>query len=98
MQSVHTTNGIGSPGPALSSSSVWYSSSVSLPALSPDRQSAPAPATERRSPERGRARLEADGLTAYFGTSAAIRNVSLPLRDREVTAVIGPSKIGRAHV
>ena len=69
---------------------------MSLPALSRDRKSAPAPATERRSPERGRARLEADGLTAYFGASAAIRNVSIPLRDREVTAIIGPSGCGKS--
>ena len=69
---------------------------MSLPALSPDRKSAPAPATDRRSPERGRGRLEADGLTAYFAASAAIRNVSIPLRDREVTAIIGPSGCGKS--
>jgi phosphate transport system ATP-binding protein len=69
---------------------------VSLPALSPDRESPPAPATERRAPERGRARLEANGLTAYFGASPAIREVSIPLRDREVTAVIGPSGCGKS--
>jgi len=69
---------------------------VSLPALQPDRDSAPAPAIDRRNPARGRARLEADCLTAYFGASAAIRDVSLGLRDREVTAVIGPSGCGKS--
>jgi ABC-type phosphate transport system ATPase subunit len=52
--------------------------------------SAPAMVTERRMPERGRIRLEAQGLAAYFGDSSAIRSVSIGLHDREVTAVIGP--------
>jgi phosphate transport system ATP-binding protein len=58
--------------------------------------SAPATATERRKPERGRIRLEAQGLAAYFGESSAIRNVSVALHDREVTAVIGPSGCGKS--
>ena len=69
---------------------------MSLPALSPDHEPAPPPATERRAPERGRTRLEAEGLTAYFGTSTGVRNVSLSLRDREVTAIIGPSGCGKS--
>jgi phosphate transport system ATP-binding protein len=69
---------------------------VSLPALQPDHESAPAPETEQRSPARGRARLEADNLSAFFGAAAAIRDVSIPLRDREVTAVIGPSGCGKS--
>jgi phosphate transport system ATP-binding protein len=69
---------------------------VSLPALSPNPESAPAPAIERRSPERGRPRLEVERLTAYFGASSAIRNVAIELRDREVTAVIGPSGCGKS--
>jgi phosphate transport system ATP-binding protein len=64
--------------------------------LSPNRESAPAPAIERRSPERGRPRLEVERLTAYFGASSAIRNVAIELRDREVTAVIGPSGCGKS--
>ena len=69
---------------------------MSLPALQPDHDSAPAPATEQRSPERGRARLETDNLSALFGETAAIRDVSVHLRDREVTAVIGPSGCGKS--
>jgi len=64
--------------------------------LSPDPESAPAPATERRAPERGRPRLQAERLTAYFGTSSAIRDVTIDLRDREVTAIIGPSGCGKS--
>jgi phosphate transport system ATP-binding protein len=52
--------------------------------------------TERRMPERGRIRLEAQGLEAYFGDSSAIRSVSIGLHDREVTAVIGPSGCGKS--
>ena len=69
---------------------------MSLPALSPEPESAPAPAIERRAPERGRTRLEAVDLTAYFGAATGVRNVSLELRDREVTAVIGPSGCGKS--
>jgi phosphate transport system ATP-binding protein len=69
---------------------------VSLPALQPAPDSAPAPAIERRSPARGRPRLQADNLTAYFGASAAMRDVSIDLLDREVTAVIGPSGCGKS--
>ena len=58
--------------------------------------SAPAPATDRRDPARGRPRLEADGLTAYFGATPAIRDVSIALGDREVTAIIGPSGCGKS--
>ena len=57
---------------------------------------AQATATERRDPARGRIRLEAQGLAAYFGDSSAIRDVSVALHDREVTAVIGPSGCGKS--
>jgi phosphate transport system ATP-binding protein len=69
---------------------------VSLPALQPEPDSPAAPATERRSPARGRPRLQADNLTAYFGASPAIREVTIALLDREVTAVVGPSGCGKS--
>jgi phosphate transport system ATP-binding protein len=69
---------------------------VSLPALQPEPDSPAAPETERRSPSRGRPRLQADNLTAYFGASAAIRDVTVSLLDREVTAVVGPSGCGKS--
>jgi phosphate transport system ATP-binding protein len=69
---------------------------VSLPALQPEPDSPAAPATERRSPARGRPRLQADNLTAYFGASSAIREVTIALLDREVTAVVGPSGCGKS--
>jgi phosphate transport system ATP-binding protein len=69
---------------------------VSQPALQPEPDSRAAPAIERRAPERGRPRLEADNLSAFFGATAAIKDVSAQLRDREVTAVIGPSGCGKS--
>ena len=69
---------------------------MSLPALQPEPESRPAPTIERRARERGRPRLQADSLSAYFGTLAAIRDVSVALRDRDVTAVIGPSGCGKS--
>jgi len=69
---------------------------VSQPALLPDLASAPATVSERRSPERGRTRLAVDCLSAYFSASSAIRDVSIGLHDREVTAIIGPSGCGKS--
>ena len=40
--------------------------------------------------------MEAASLTAYFGATTGVRNVSIALRDREVTAVIGPSGCGKS--
>ena len=68
---------------------------MSQPASPPEPESA-APAIERRAPERGRPRLQADNLSAFFGASRAIRNVTAELLDREVTAVIGPSGCGKS--
>jgi phosphate transport system ATP-binding protein len=69
---------------------------VSQPALLPEPESPAAPATERRSPERGRPRLQAQNLSALFGASRAIKDVTVDLLDRQVTAVIGPSGCGKS--
>ncbi len=69
---------------------------MSLRASQPDREPEPVPAIERRDAARGRARLEADCLSAHFGATRAIRDVSIALRDREVTAIIGPSGCGKS--
>ena len=41
-------------------------------------------------------RMTVEGLHAYFGETVAVRNVSVPLLDREVTAIIGPSGCGKS--
>ena len=43
-----------------------------------------------------RVRLQVDGLTASFGGRAAVKRVSLALRDHRVTAIIGPSGCGKS--
>ena len=42
------------------------------------------------------ARLDTHALNAYFGAVHAIKEVTLPLPDRSVTAVIGPSGCGKS--
>jgi phosphate transport system ATP-binding protein len=60
------------------------------PRPTPARPAAPPPnATDR-------VRLDASGLSAFFGTSEVIRGVSITFRDREVTAIIGPSGCGKS--
>ena len=41
-------------------------------------------------------RLNADGLSAFFGSSEVVKGVSIAFRDREVTAIIGPSGCGKS--
>ena len=69
---------------------------MSLPASLYEHGLRPALTTERRQPARGRPRLQADNLTAFFGASSAVRDVTLDLLDREVTAIIGPSGCGKS--
>jgi phosphate transport system ATP-binding protein len=41
-------------------------------------------------------RIAVEGLNAYFGDVHAVRNVSVGLTDRSVTAIIGPSGCGKS--
>jgi len=57
----------------------------------------PAPAARPPTPNAGdRVRLDAAGLSAFFGAAEVIRGVSITFRDREVTAIIGPSGCGKS--
>jgi phosphate transport system ATP-binding protein len=49
-----------------------------------------------RPPETARPRLRTEGLTAYFGSTPAVKDASLDVRDGEVTAIIGPSGCGKS--
>ena len=40
-------------------------------------------------------RMETENLTVYYGQSPGVKNVSLPLHDRKITALIGPSGCGK---
>ncbi|XOB99642.1 phosphate ABC transporter ATP-binding protein PstB [Deinococcota bacterium DY0809b] len=39
--------------------------------------------------------METENLTVHYGKSAGVRNVSLPVHDRKITALIGPSGCGK---
>ncbi len=62
------------------------------PRLAPQK---PDEATPRSASER-QIRMRTRGLNAYFGTTHAVRGVSLDLVDGNVTAVIGPSGCGKS--
>jgi len=40
--------------------------------------------------------MRAEGLSAWFGSKRALKDITLPLVDRRVTAVIGPSGCGKS--
>ena len=54
-----------------------------------------SPAVRLPDPDRS-PRLITQRLNAYFGDRRALRNVSLEIFDREVTAIIGPSGCGKS--
>ncbi|HSZ75407.1 MAG TPA: phosphate ABC transporter ATP-binding protein PstB [Rhizomicrobium sp.] len=44
----------------------------------------------------GKTRVEVRDLSFYYGETKALKNISLPLYDRKVTAFIGPSGCGKS--
>jgi phosphate transport system ATP-binding protein len=55
----------------------------------------PEPTTEP-TPTPAASKMDARGVTVHYGPKAAIEDVSLPIADREVTALIGPSGCGKS--
>ena len=51
-------------------------------------KTAPAPA--------GAPKMETDGLSIYYGAFRAVAEVSMPVPDRKITAIIGPSGEGKS--
>ena len=49
-----------------------------------------------RPADTARPRLRTENLTAYFGSTPAVKDASLEVRDGEVTAIIGPSGCGKS--
>ncbi|MGI8496702.1 MAG: phosphate ABC transporter ATP-binding protein PstB [Gemmatimonadaceae bacterium] len=47
-------------------------------------------------PESSRPRVETRSLSAFFGGTAAVRELSMTIADRQVTAIIGPSGCGKS--
>ena len=53
---------------------------------------------DRRHHDRDIVRLELQGLSAYYGKTRAVRDISMEIHDRQVTALIGPSGCGKSTV
>jgi phosphate transport system ATP-binding protein len=60
--------------------------------MSPRISFPPSTLTMARGPEK----MRAEGLSAWFGEKRALKNITLPLVERRVTAVIGPSGCGKS--
>ncbi|MFH7327004.1 phosphate ABC transporter ATP-binding protein PstB [Desulfurivibrio sp. C05AmB] len=45
--------------------------------------------------ERGEIRLETRDLSVHYGTAAGVKNVSIPVYNKKITALIGPSGCGK---
>jgi len=60
----------------------------------------PAPDTEgsAASEDGRRTVFDVDGLDVYYGSFRAVRDVTLDIRDRQITAFIGPSGCGKTTV
>src|ERR1051325_12010322 len=44
----------------------------------------------------GRIKVDIKDLSFYYGATKSLKNISLPLMDRKVTAFIGPSGCGKS--
>jgi phosphate transport system ATP-binding protein len=56
--------------------------------LNPEHHAQPAPAD--------RAKVDIKDLSFYYGTTKSLKNITLPLMERKVTAFIGPSGCGKS--
>jgi phosphate transport system ATP-binding protein len=52
----------------------------------------------RETDDRQETVFDIDGLTVYYGDFRAVRDVTLPIRGNEITALIGPSGCGKTTV
>jgi phosphate transport system ATP-binding protein len=57
--------------------------------MSPEHHAAASSATEK-------AKIDIKDLSFFYGASKALKNISLPVLDRKVTAFIGPSGCGKS--
>lgn len=52
-----------------------------------------APTSERPAPQH---KIEVEGLSAFFGSRTVLSDVSMPIHDRRVTGIIGPTGSGKS--
>src|SRR3982750_224213 len=57
--------------------------------MQPARHAVPVPAGDK-------AKVDVRDLSFYYGTTKSLKNITLPLRERKVTAFIGPSGCGKS--
>ncbi|HJS45542.1 MAG TPA: phosphate ABC transporter ATP-binding protein PstB [Rhizomicrobium sp.] len=57
---------------------------------------APGPVASGHAAPADKAKVEIKDLCFYYGANRALKNISLPLMDRKVTAFIGPSGCGKS--
>ena len=53
-------------------------------------------AEDRREPEGQEAKIHAEGVNAWFGKTHVLKNISMDIADKGVTALIGPSGCGKS--
>ncbi len=72
--------------------------SISAPVVRPQQAGIPASknAQEARAAENDPRRAEVKNLSFYYGDKQALKDVSFPIVDRKVTALIGPSGCGKS--
>jgi phosphate transport system ATP-binding protein len=58
--------------------------------------SATVVAEDRREPEGQQAKIHAEGVDAWFGKTHVLKNISMDIADKGVTALIGPSGCGKS--
>ncbi len=52
----------------------------------------------QRATDEGKSVFDIEGLAVYYGAFRAVRDVTLPIRENEITALIGPSGCGKTTV
>ncbi|HSS14395.1 MAG TPA: phosphate ABC transporter ATP-binding protein PstB [Rhizomicrobium sp.] len=64
--------------------------------MTSEHHAAPEPLAPVASGHAEKAKVEIKDLSFYYGASKSLKNISLPLMDRKVTAFIGPSGCGKS--
>jgi phosphate transport system ATP-binding protein len=66
------------------------------PASEPPTENGSKPRWDELSVSKIVPKMRTDGLHAHFGSSEVLRGISLPIAEKQVTAVIGPSGCGKS--
>src|SRR3982751_4923339 len=64
--------------------------------MTQEHNAEPAHLRSGAAPHAEKSKVEIRDLSFYYGASKSLKNISLPLMDRKVTAFIGPSGCGKS--